>query len=107
MKSSVLKNDRRKHIRACHERDYCVILGKNETITCDLKNISATGACVIPNALLRQGERVELHICRNVDLAMNAEVVWVREDECGLSFILDTSESFQTISFIMNNISQL
>ncbi|MGL4369130.1 MAG: hypothetical protein ACRCUT_05585, partial [Spirochaetota bacterium] len=52
---------------------------------------------------LKMDQIVELHICRNRDLPLRSQVVWIRSGEYGLSFMLDTPEAFSNISYIMNN----
>jgi hypothetical protein len=91
-------NDRRE----CYD-DYLIHPDKKEQYPCVLKNISVTGACVISDLEMSIDQIIELHICRNRDLTLRSQVVWIKKSEYGLSFMLDTPESFNTISFIINN----
>ena len=49
------------------------------------------------------GQEIELHVCRSKDLPLKAQVVWIKGQEYGVSFLLDTTEAFANISYIMNN----
>jgi hypothetical protein len=83
--------------------EYFVHPGRIQQEPCILKNISVTGACIVTDASLVMDQLVDLHICRSRDLSLKSQVVWIEGNEYGLSFLLDTPESFNTISFIMNN----
>lgn len=96
-------SERRQHKRIIHCGDYYVASGRTGKVTCELRNISPTGACILSNARLNKGQEIELHICRNKDLPLRAQVVWINEKEYGVSFLLDTVESFDNISYIINN----
>jgi len=88
----------------CHG-DYIVYGSSREKrISCELKNISVTGACVETKHLLGKDETIELHLCKGEDISLSAKVVWRDNEKYGLVFLLDTAEEFEHISYIMNNI---
>jgi len=95
--------ERRRSPRLDHCGDYFLYPGTRDAVPCELRNISVTGACITAESALRLDQIVELHICRTKDLPLRCQVVWVRAKEFGLSFMLDTPESFNNISYIMNN----
>ena len=96
-------SERRQNQRVEKCGDYLIYPEKKKQYPCVLKNISVTGACVLSDLVLSLDQIIELHICRDRDLALRSQVVWIRNSEYGLSFMLDTPESFKTISFIINN----
>ena len=83
--------------------DYFMLPATREEVPCVLKNISVTGACIFSSEPLQLNEVVVLHVCRAKDLSLKSQVVWEKCGEYGLSFLLDTPEDFNAISFIMNN----
>jgi hypothetical protein len=95
--------DRRKYPRIDHCGDYYIAQDIRQKVICELRNISVTGACIISDVVLKQDEFIELHVCRSRDIPLRAQVVWIRDNEYGISFLLDTKESFDNISYIMNN----
>jgi hypothetical protein len=99
-----INNDRRLHTRIDHCGDYYIATGKIGKVGCELRNISPTGACIISGIGLNKGQEIELHICRNKDIPLRAQVVWIKDKEYGVSFLLDTAESFNNISYIINNV---
>lgn len=95
--------DRRVSPRSHDCSDYLLMPGTGHTEPFILKNISVTGACIVTDVSLSVNQILNLHICRNRDLELRSQVVWIKGKEYGLSFMLDTEESFNAISFIMNN----
>jgi hypothetical protein len=96
-------SDRRKNPRIDHCGDYYIAPTTHERVTCLLQNISVTGACISSDILLKMGQEIELHVCRSRDLPLKAQVVWIKGQEYGVSFLLDTTEAFANISYIINN----
>lgn len=95
--------ERRKSPRNEKCGDYFLAPHSKEAVPFVLRNISVTGACISSTAQLKINEIVELHICRAKDMSLKSLVVWGKNTEYGLSFLLDTPEEFSTISFIINN----
>lgn len=97
--------------RRTEERIVCggdyIVYGKaaENRIECELHNISVTGACVSTEHTLEKDEKIVLHLCKGSDIPLDAKVVWRDDRKYGLVFMLDTSEDFEHISYIMNNIS--
>jgi len=88
----------------CHG-DYIVYGNSFENrISCELKNISVTGACVEMQHVLKRDDKIVLHLCKGDDISLSAKVVWRDDKKYGLVFLLDTAEEFEHISYIMNNI---
>jgi hypothetical protein len=96
-------SERRNNPRIEKCGDYFLYPKTREEVPCVLKNISVTGACIFPSRPLQMDQVVELHICRTRDLSLKSQVVWENSGEYGLSFLLDSPEDFNNISFIMNN----
>ena len=71
-------------------------------IACELKNISATGACITSDAPLVIGESIFLHVCREVDFGFKAKIVWKRENSYGVLLDLETEEDFYRIIDVIN-----
>ena len=103
MQKIVSAQERRKTPRLDRCGDYLLYPETRDAIPCELKNISVTGACIATGSQLKIDQIVELHICRNRDLPLRSQVVWIKTGEYGLSFLLDSPEAFSNISFIMNN----
>ncbi len=76
---------------------------KGVKVNCSLKNISVTGACIKTDYPIENNDYLTLHLCREKDIPLHAKVVWKEEDMYGLSFLLDTQEEFENISYIINN----
>jgi len=95
--------ERRQNPRIDRCGDYYLSPDSKEAVPCVLKNISVTGACISASEQLKMNEVVDLHVCRTRDFLLRSLVVWENAGEYGLSFLLDTPESFSNISFIMNN----
>jgi hypothetical protein len=102
MKYAEENKDRRRspRIEECSDYLFSPATGRADSFV--LKNISATGACIETDMTLAVDQILDLHICRNRDLELKSQVVWIKGREYGLSFMLDTEESFSAISFIMN-----
>lgn len=101
-----MNKDRRKDERIICNYDYIhTARSLNADFECKLKNISITGACIMTDAPLLLNESIVLHICRDKDIPMNGKIVWEKDGTFGISFNLDSSESFENISYIMNNYS--
>jgi hypothetical protein len=96
-------NERRNSPRTHECSDYFLMPGTERAEPFILKNISVTGACIVTDIPLTVHQILDVHICRNRDLKLRSQVVWIKGNEYGLSFMLDTEESFKAISFIMNN----
>jgi hypothetical protein len=75
-------------------------------IACTLHNISVTGACIISDTPLQTDELITLHVCDEKDIPFRAKVVWQRFKTYGLLFLLESSEDFDNISYVMNNLNQ-
>lgn len=95
--------ERRESPRIDRCGDYFLLPATREEVPCVLKNISVTGACIFSSEPLKMDEVVVLHVCRSKDFSLKSQVVWEHCGEYGLSFLLDTAEDFNAISFIMNN----
>lgn len=101
-----MSSERRKSNRLAVNRDYYIIPGDgNMRHRCTVKNISVTGACISSARLLAEKDVIHLHITGPRDSVFRSEVVWKREGEYGILFLLDTPSDFDTISYIMNNLS--
>ncbi|MBP7583648.1 MAG: PilZ domain-containing protein [Spirochaetes bacterium] len=98
--------ERRKSNRIAVDRDYYLIPGDEKTRhRCTVKNISVTGACITSTRLLAPEDIIYLHITGPRDSVVKSEVVWNSGGMYGILFLLDTPSDFDTISFIMNNLS--
>jgi len=98
--------ERRKSNRIAVDRDYYLIPGDGKTRhRCTVKNISVTGACISSTRLLAAKDIIYLHITGPRDSVVKSEVVWNSGGMYGILFLLDTPSDFDTISFIMNNLS--
>lgn len=68
----------------------------------ELRNISPTGACIIADIPIAIGEDIFLHISGRADYSLKAQVIWQKENEYGVEFLLETSADFEHISVIVN-----
>ncbi|MFW5808220.1 MAG: PilZ domain-containing protein [Spirochaetota bacterium] len=96
--------DRRENDRIDCADDYFLSpKEKGVKVRCILNNISVTGACIRTDYPIEPDEYLTLHLCREKDIPLHAKVVWKEEDKFGLSFLLDTQQEFENISYIINN----
>ncbi|MCP4134969.1 MAG: PilZ domain-containing protein [bacterium] len=97
-------DERRRDERVDLNKDYYYLPGdSNHEHECVVKNISITGACITAHDKLNADEILFLNIRASKEIVLKAKVVWRTDAEYGLLFLLDTSEEFENISFIMNN----
>jgi len=97
-------NDRRNSERINARNDYICFPGKNnEKISCTLKNISSSGACLVSDIHLKNNEIIFLTISGSKDVILKSKVLWKIKNEYGLLFILNSSQDFENISHVMNN----
>lgn len=101
---SAYEPERRGGSRSYCDEDYFFSSNNRDSkIQCRLKNISPTGACILTEHPIRVDETIVLHLCRDRDVPLDSKVVWKEGDEYGLLFLLDSIESFENISYIINN----
>ncbi len=96
--------ERRKNPRFIVEGDYYYypgIAGKHFKYS--LRNVSVTGACIWTGEKLSDGDVILLHFMGPREAVLKSRVVWGSNNNYGLVFFLDTSEDFDTISYVMNN----
>ncbi|HOF34192.1 MAG TPA: PilZ domain-containing protein [Spirochaetota bacterium] len=72
------------------------------SVSCVLKNISATGACILADIPIEIGEKVFLHVNRGEATSLRGKVVWQNDNEYGIEFLLESSDDFEQISNIVN-----
>ncbi|MDY6935665.1 MAG: PilZ domain-containing protein [Spirochaetota bacterium] len=95
--------ERRKNERISVTRDYYYFPGEeNNKIECMLKNISITGSCILSKNNINKNDIIFLHIGGKKEIVLQAKVVWKMGDQYGLLFLLDNSQDFDNISYIMN-----
>ena len=95
--------ERRENERISLSRDYFFFPGKEKKkIECMLKNVSITGACIFSKVNIKKDDIIYLHIRGSKEIVLKSKVVWKIGDQYGLLFILDTSQDFDNISYIMN-----
>lgn len=82
---------------------YYVKEKSRKKIPCLLENISITGACIISESPLTANDIIMLHFPMPREINIKSQIVWEKTTEYGLLFVLDTSEDFENISYIMNN----
>lgn len=98
--------ERRRSARYPVNRDYYFLPGdRKKHHRCAVKNISATGACIVSGKELNDHEILYLHITGPRDSMVKSEVVWRRGTLYGLLFHLETAADLDTISYIMNNMA--
>ena len=97
-------NERRKKSRYACEGDYYFHPGiRGKVYSCTLKNISVTGACIETIESLLKDQIIYLHVNTMDDSVLKSRVVWHMGEQYGLLFLLETSQDFDTISYIINN----
>ncbi len=99
--------ERRKAERFPVDRDYYFYpANRSKVYTCKVRNVSASGACIISKKSLTPHEIIFLHITGVKVAQFKSEVVWAQDGLYGLMFLLDDSEDFENISFVMNTIAK-
>lgn len=99
--------ERRRAERFTVDDDYYFYpANRSKVYTCKVRNVSASGACIISKKPLAPHEIIFLHITGTRNAQFKSEVVWVQDGLYGLSFILENSEDLENISFVMNNVSK-
>ena len=78
---------------------------KRKKIKCELENISETGACISSDARIKKDEIIYLHIKGSRNILLKSRNVWKIDDQYGLLFLLDTSQEFENISYIINYVT--
>lgn len=97
--------ERRKSTRISIVGDYFYYPGREtKKINCSINNISATGACISSGNIIKNNEIIFLHIKGTKNIVLKSKTVWKIDDQYGLLFLLDTTEEFENISYIMNNV---
>ena len=99
----IMNSERRKTVRVDLSGDYFFYPGKkNRKIKCIVKNVSATGACIISDDVLHNEDIIFLGIRGDSEVVLKSKAVWKIENQYGLLFLLETEEEFASISYIMN-----
>ena len=95
--------ERRQNERIELSADYYFYQGSEaEKINCQLKNISATGACIDSDEIIKINDILYLHIRGTKNIEIKSQAVWKIENQYGLMFLLDSSKEFENISYIIN-----
>lgn len=95
--------ERRQNERFESTGDYYYYQGfESSKINCRLKNISATGACIDSDEIIKIDDIIFLHIRGTKNIEIKTKAVWKIENLYGLMFLLDSSSEFENISYIMN-----
>ncbi len=99
--------ERRKAERFPVDKDYYFYpFNRSKVYACKVRNLSASGACIISKKNLTPHEIIFLHITGTRGVQFKSEVVWARDGLYGLSFLLENSEDLDNISFVMNTVSK-
>ncbi len=100
-------SERRKAERYPVDKDYYFYpANRSKVYTCKVRNVSASGACIISKKHLTPHEIIFLHITGTRGVQFKSEVVWAQDGLYGLSFVLEDSEDLDNISFVMNTVSK-
>lgn len=95
--------ERRKGKRIGLTGDYFFTPDNREIrMICAVKNLSVTGACISSVHELAHGQVIYIHIRGKKDIILKAKVAWKLDTQYGLSFLLETSQDFTNISYIVN-----
>ena len=98
-----MHSERRNNKRYDISGDYYYYQGfEDEKINCNLKNISATGACISSDKIINIDDVVYLNIRGTEGLEIKAKAVWQIENQYGLQFLLDSSKEFDNVAYVMN-----
>lgn len=99
--------ERRKNKRFPLDKDYYFYpANRSKVYTCKVRNVSASGACIISKKNLTPHDIIFLHITGTRGAQFKSEVIWAQDGLYGLSFLLENSEDFDNISYVMNMISK-
>lgn len=98
-----MNSERRNSIRVDLSGDYFYYPGERKRkIKCIIKNISATGACIISDELLINEDVIFLGIRGDSEVILKSKAVWKIDNQYGLLFLLESDEDFANINYIMN-----
>lgn len=96
--------DRRKDERFLLGGDYYYYPGNSkDKFDCMVKNISVTGSCIVSGNAIVKNEIIFLHIGCGRNIELKSQVMWKQDSRYGLMFLLENSDDFDNISYIINN----